>query len=220
MSYRGFFSHDNGHQQEDYQSPVPDELYSNQPPSAYFHNLQFPYQHYLYLSVFQFCFLSLWHRLNAQPAQYQVDLRMEKRGEAGLDYAVVLRQNDEFRRESVGYFGGTFLGKRLAALEPDVIAAFFNVAAVRSVMARCEYHGDACRVAEVYRSGAGGDCGRGGGDADGQAGKMKPPCMSIIINAYFFMAVPFGIYSCTIIAQIEKYFNCQKRRSICFVVFV
>jgi len=54
----------------------------------------------------------------------------------------------------------------------------------------------------------------------GEAGEMKPPCISIIINAYFFMTVPFKFLFYTIIAQIEKYFNCQKRRSICFVVFV
>ena len=93
---------------------------------------------------------------------------MKKRGEARLDYAVVLRQNDEFRRKSVGYFGNALLGKRLAALEPDIVAAFLNVAAVRSVMTRGIYHGDASRVAEVYRSGACGDCGRGRGDADGR----------------------------------------------------
>ena len=93
---------------------------------------------------------------------------MKKRGEARLDYAVVLRQNDEFRRKSVGYFGSALLGKRLAAIEPDIVAAFFNVAAVRSVMTRGIYHGDASRVAEVYRSGACVDCGRGRGNADGR----------------------------------------------------
>ncbi len=142
------------------------------------------------------------HSIHAQPAQYQVYLRMKKRGEARLDYAVVLRQNDEFRRKSVGYFGSALLGKRLAALEPNIIAAFFNVAAVRSVMTRGIYHGDASRVAEVYRSGACGDCGRGRGDADGRGREMKPPCISIIINAYFFMTVPFKFLFYTIIAQI------------------
>ena len=105
------------------------------------------------------------HGIHAETAQYEIERSVEKGGEARLYDAVIAVEYLEFLGKGIRHALVAGLRERLPALKPDVVPAFFNVAAVSPVVADGEDDRYSRAMTQVDRFCAGRDSTGGAGNA-------------------------------------------------------